>query len=289
VPTQSTDRTAGGPSVVRRVLPAARQVLHRMGVDVVRYRPADPADPAALPDVPAADRATVAAVAGYTLTSAERVVALCAAVRYVVEAAVPGALVECGVWRGGSVLAMLRTLLDCQVTDRDVVLFDTFDHMPPPGAEDVDLLGVSARAYHEAFARGDAYDHGFDYLPFDAVRRLLVGSGYPEQRLRFVPGLVEETVPEQAPERIALLRLDTDYYQSTRHELVHLAPRLSPGGVLIVDDYGHWRGSRQATDEYLADLRARGIHLYLHRIDYSGRLAVMPPGPAAASQGSGQP
>ena len=95
-------------------------------------------------------------------------------------------------------------------------------------------------------------------------------TGYPAERLHFVEGKVEDTIPEQAPERIALLRLDTDWYESTRHELEHLYPRLSPGGVLIIDDYGHWEGARQAVDEYFKG------EVYLHRIDYTGRLAIKP-------------
>ena len=89
--------------------------------------------------------------------------------------------------------------------------------------------------------------------------------------MRFVPGRVEETIPEAAPERIAVLRLDTDWYESTRHELEHLFPRLAVGGVLIIDDYGHWQGARRAVDEYLA---ASGARLLLSRIDYTGRMAV---------------
>ena len=72
------------------------------------------------------------------------------------------------------------------------------------------------------------------------------------------------------PERIALLRIDTDWYESTRHELVHLYPRLSPGGVLIIDDYGHWQGARKAVDEYFQ------AGLFLNHIDYTGRLAIKP-------------
>ena len=102
---------------------------------------------------------------------------------------------------------------------------------------------------------------------------MLLATGYPEQRVHFVQGLVEETVPEHAPEQLALLRLDTDYYTSTRHELEHLAPRLAPGGVLLVDDYGHWRGSQEAVDEWMATLPRP---LLLQRIDYTARLAVMP-------------
>ena len=86
-----------------------------------------------------------------------------------------------------------------------------------------------------------------------------------------MPGRVEETIPAHAPERIAVLRLDTDWYESTRHELEHLYPRLAVGGLVIIDDYGHWEGARRAVDEYLA---ATGAQLFLTRIDYTGRLAV---------------
>ena len=102
--------------------------------------------------------------------------------------------------------------------------------------------------------------------------RLLVGTGYPEQRLHFVPGLVEETIPAQVPEGISLLRLDTDYYASTKHELTHLYPRIAAGGVLLIDDYGHWAGCKKAVDEYLASRDP----VLLHRIDYTGRVTVVP-------------
>ena len=82
---------------------------------------------------------------------------------------------------------------------------------------------------------------------------------------------MEDTLPEQAPSRIALLRLDTDWYESTRHELIHLYPRLSQGGVLIVDDYGHWDGCRLAVDEYFA---TEADPVLLTRIDYTGRICV---------------
>jgi hypothetical protein len=80
---------------------------------------------------------------------------------------------------------------------------------------------------------------------------------------------VESTIPEHAPESIALLRLDTDWYESTRHELTHLYPLLVPGGVLIIDDYGHLQGARKAVDEYFRDRP-----ILLSRTDYSGRIAV---------------
>jgi predicted O-methyltransferase YrrM len=104
------------------------------------------------------------------------------------------------------------------------------------------------------------------------VQRNLGRTGYDPSRLHFIKGKVEETLPGQAPdEPIALLRLDTDWYSSTKHELVHLFPRLVPGGVLILDDYGWWKGSRQAYDEYAKE---NGVRLLLNRIDNAGRLAI---------------
>lgn len=105
------------------------------------------------------------------------------------------------------------------------------------------------------------------------VRDNLASTGYPAIGLRFVEGPVERTIPATVPGRLAVLRLDTDWYASTRHELEPLYPRLVPGGVLIIDDYGHWRGAATATDEYLAGLHPQP---YLHRVDYSARLLVRP-------------
>ena len=95
--------------------------------------------------------------------------------------------------------------------------------------------------------------------------------GYPAERIHFVQGKVEETIPRVLPERIALLRLDTDWYESTRHELIHLYPKLCAGGVLVLDDYGHWQGSRKAVDEWMAQT---GTRMLLNRVDYTGRIAV---------------
>jgi O-methyltransferase len=122
---------------------------------------------------------------------------------------------------------------------------------------------VGGRAWPEFF--------GSDVFDETSVRETVLSSGYPEARLHFVRGPVEQTLPEHAPERLALLRLDTDWYESTRHELEHLYPRLADGGVLIVDDYGHWEGARRAVDEYFD---GRAAPLLLSRVDYTGRIAV---------------
>jgi O-methyltransferase len=213
------------------------------------------------------DEAIVERALPYTMTGEPRLQALVDAVRHVVAAGIPGAFAECGVWRGGSVLAMLLTLLDAGATDRDVHLYDTFEGMPEPGEHD----GSAREAWHAAGAWPEMF--GPEVFSEDAVRAMLLESGYPPERIHVVRGRVEDTIPAQAPEQLAIVRLDTDWYESTRHELEQLYPRLAPGGVLIVDDYGHWEGARRAVDEYFAAYPPRPL---LHRVDYSCRVAVKP-------------
>jgi hypothetical protein len=209
-------------------------------------------------------------IAPYTLTSHERVLALRNAVRYIVKADIPGAIVECGVWRGGSMLAIARTLVELGVIDRDLYLFDTFETMPPPGEHDVDVWGgKAADTFEQALA-----SPGYAYIPEDEIRTMMLSTGYPEARLHFVKGMVEDTLPDAAPPSIALCRLDTDWYESTAHELRHLYPRLSPGAVLLIDDYGHLMGCKRAVDEYIEE---HDLAVLLHRIDFTGRMIVIPP------------
>jgi O-methyltransferase len=229
-----------------------------------------PADPFRTVDFSPEWQATLQQAGPLTMTSPERVVALIGAVEHVVSAGIDGGFVECGVWRGGSTLAAALTYLRLGET-RDLHLFDTFAGMPAPGAADVDLHGVHADVWWDADQQRRAADeHG---ATEDQVRAAILACGYPPQKLHLIRGMVQDTLPQHAPEAIAVLRLDTDFYDSTRHELRHLWPRLQPGGILIVDDYGHFQGARQAVDEFLAELSPRP---FLHRIDYTGRLLVKP-------------
>jgi hypothetical protein len=193
------------------------------------------------------------------------------AVRYVERRGLTGDVVECGVWRGGSSMAMALELLRLGNTDRVLHLFDTFEGMPVPGDTDVDLEGISAvqRLAEEDPATGLVWAKASQ----EDVRVNLHSTGYPMAKVHLVRGKVEDTIPDQAPEQIAILRLDTDWYASTAHELAHLVPRVVRGGVLMIDDYGHWQGARKAVDEFL---EGPGRHLFLHRIDYTGRVAVCP-------------
>ncbi|UDM00278.1 TylF/MycF/NovP-related O-methyltransferase [Streptomyces longhuiensis] len=211
----------------------------------------------------------IRAVKPYTMTSPERLNAFILATRHIVKHDIPGDIVECGVWRGGSMQACAKALLAQGDTERDLYLFDTYEGMTPPTEQDLRRDGKSAEELLAAQGKDrpiwavatlDDVKSGFRYVP------------YPEDRLHFVRGKVEDTVPRQAPEQISILRLDTDWYASTKHELDHLYDRLVPGGVLLIDDYGYWQGSRQAVDEFL---EKTGERLLLLRMD-EGRIAVKP-------------
>jgi O-methyltransferase len=209
-------------------------------------------------------------VAPYTMTTPTRIYALMRAVDYVVDRNLQGAFLECGVWRGGSMMAAALTLLRRGVTDRELYLFDTFSGMTPPTEADVKPSGDRAA---DLLATESGDSDVWAIATLDEVRKAFRAVAYPEERIHFVVGPVEKTLPENAPKEIALLRLDTDWYESTKHELVHLYPRLTRGGVLILDDYGYWQGARRAVDEYFAE---RDESLLLNRIDHTGRTALKP-------------
>jgi hypothetical protein len=217
-----------------------------------------------------ADWALMASVGPFTMTGPERVRHLARSVEYVVRNNLSGAFVECGVWRGGSMMCVAYTLLELGVTDRDLYLFDTYEGMPPPDSVDKLYDGTPASAVLATSAPDSLY---WARAGLDDVRANLKRTGYPERHLHFVQGKVETTLPNEAPDKIALLRLDTDWYTSTLHELEHLYPRLCSNGVLIIDDYGWWQGARQAVDEYLNRLDFTPL---LNRIDETGRSCTKP-------------
>lgn len=206
----------------------------------------------------------------YTMTSATRLFALIQAVKYVAKANIPGSIVECGVWRGGSMMAAARTLKRLNKSDVDLYLFDTYEGMTTPTEADISFTGLQAANRYQSVKRGNARSD-WCYAPLEDVQKNLFSTGYDKNKMKFIKGKVEDTIPQSAPGQISILRLDTDWYESTKHELIHLYPRLTVGGVLIIDDYGFWKGSRKATDEYFAQ---NNIPILLNRIDSTGRIAV---------------
>jgi hypothetical protein len=214
-------------------------------------------------------RTVMRGVRKWTMTSDEKLFALIVAVRHVVDASIPGDIVECGVWRGGSMQAIARTLAARGATDRELHLFDTFEGMPPPTAEDRRHDGAPAETL---LAEKPRTAWVWAVASLEDVQAGMAATEYPAERIHYHQGRVEDTIPAQAPERIALLRLDTDWYSSTKHELEHLYDRVPSGGVILFDDYGYWEGAKQAVEEFIA---ARGLRLLLAPMG-SGRIAVKP-------------
>jgi O-methyltransferase len=207
----------------------------------------------------------------FTMTSIERLYALYKSVEYIVSADLDGDFAETGVWRGGSCMLIAETLLALSSSSRQIFLFDTFTGHPQPDADkDVDIWGNRAIDEWQRMTRDGNHDWG--YVSLEEVQANLALTGYPTNNLVFVKGMVEETVRHvPSMDKLALLRLDTDWHDSTRASLEYLYPRLVSGGVLIVDDYGHYQGQRMALDAYL---KATGESILLNRIDYSCRLGV---------------
>jgi O-methyltransferase len=239
---------------------AVRKLFHSLGFDLVRR------DYEFAPN----DLAIMRTVEKFTMTSRERLYGLLCAVRYLAANRIDGSFVECGVWRGGSMMAAALTLLELGEKQRELYLFDTFEGMSEPTEKDKVASGETARAI---LAKTDKKEGPgiWCIAGIDDVQQNLFNTNYPREKLHFIKGKVEETLPDRAPQEIALLRLDTDWYESTRHELTTLYPRLCRNGILIIDDYGHWKGARQAVDEFIAQLPFKPL---LTRLDYTGRLLI---------------
>ena len=219
------------------------------------------------------DRRIIDRVRPFTMTSSERVWALLQSVRYVTTHGIPGSVVECGVWRGGSMMAAALQLQELEKTDRELWLYDTFTGMTQPTSEDREAAtGVTA----QQLLKSTPIDNGNNVWCIadeHDVKANMHSTGYPADLITFVKGDVSQTLEHQAPEQIALLRLDTDWYASTKVELEVLYERLVPGGICILDDYGHWEGARKAVDDFFIDRPPRPLMI---PIDYSGRIFVKP-------------
>lgn len=213
----------------------------------------------------------IKACESFTLTPVERLIAIDESVEYLERQHIEGDIVECGVWRGGSSMMIAKALMRHGNLTRSLYLYDTYEGMSEPTEHDVSLHGAAAEKKYDSTIKDGHSD--WCYASIEDVRANMRTTGYEETKLHFVKGKVENTIPQTIPEKISLLRLDTDWYESTKHEMDQLYPRLVSGGILIIDDYGHWQGARKAIDEYFD---ARGGRPFMHRIDYSSRLLIKP-------------
>lgn len=199
------------------------------------------------------------------------------AIERVNEQGVEGDVVECGVWKGGMSMAMIFANQRHNI-DRTFWLFDTFEGLPPPDSEKDDRR--AQKLYNriqkgrinwdvrKKLATHELEDGKWNWGPLDVVKQNVLYTGYPPEKLRFVKGKVEDTLPvTNLPEKIAVLRLDTDWYSSTKAEMEYLYNRLQPGGILIVDDYCSWAGANNAIKEFFNQT----LHLDAEKVRTSTR------------------
>ncbi len=175
----------------------------------------------------------------YSMTSKERMYSLYKSIEFVEKNNIEGDIVECGVWQGGSIMLCALSLIEFGNTSRKIYLYDTFEGMPKPADEsNIDLKGRKAI---EIYKKSDVNA----YSALETTMKNVYSTNYPTENIKFIKGMVEETIPRVISDKIAILRLDTDWFESTYHELLFLFPKLSTNGILIIDDYGHWQGAKE--------------------------------------------
>lgn len=206
----------------------------------------------------------------YSLTTVERMYVLYQATNYVVANNIQGAIVECGVWKGGSVMISAATLKKLNA-EKEIYLYDTFEGMSEPTEKDVTFRNESAYQNWDKIKSSRSII--FCYSTLEEVKKNVLSTGYPEDKFHFVKGKVEDTIPSIVPDKISILRLDTDWYESTYHELKHLFSRVAVNGVIIIDDYGYWKGAREAVDQFFKEMNIKPL---LIRIDHTGRIMQKP-------------
>ncbi len=205
----------------------------------------------------------------YSMTNEIRMYALSQSIKKVSIENLDGEFVECGVWKGGNIILMSQ-LNNYYKLNKKIYGFDTFEGMTQPTNFDIDLNNNTAKTKLTDEKKYDNCDNIWCYSSFGEVKKNI--SKYSDlTNIKLIKGPVEKTLLEEnnLPEKISVLILDTDFYESTKKELEVLYPKLVKGGILIIDDYGHWQGSRKAVDEYFANTK-----ILLQYVDYSSRLIV---------------
>ena len=238
-----------------------KTLLKRSGWALIRH------EEFPLSDLSAEEQQIIVSSKPFTMTSVPRMAALLNSVNYIVKNRIPGDMCECGVWRGGSMMVVAKTLVHLGDTSRTLYLYDTFEGMSAPTAADETHKGKTAESILANTPKGSGY---WCYAGLDEVRANLLSTGYPAEKIQFVKGKVEDTIPGTLPAPLSLLRLDTDWYESTLHELVHLYPLLNSRGVMVLDDYGYWKGTKKAVDEYFE----KHGPVFLQLIDHAGRTVL---------------
>ena len=197
----------------------------------------------------------------YTMTSIERMYTLYNWVKHIIDNKIEWDFVECWVWKWWSSMIIALTLKQLWINNRKIYLYDTFEWMSEPTDNDFDIIWRVAK---EELKIKDKDENIWCYSPIEEVKNNLFSTWYPKENIIFIKWKVEDTIPETIPDKISLLRLDTDWYESTKHEMIHLFPILEKNWILIIDDFWHWEGSKKAILEYFKN---NNLNYFINRID----------------------
>lgn len=193
----------------------------------------------------------------YTSASTERIMNVIDSVQYIVNNEIPGDLCEMGVWYGGLPMAMAMTLNELGDATRRIHLYDTFHGMTEAGPNDLDAWGKHAN---------DQWNQVACLNSLEAVQSNMALTDYPASKISYHIGDVRKTLKGKKPKEFALLRIDLDWYELVQCALVNCYGRVASGGIVIIDDYGHWQGAKKATDEFI-----HGRLVELREVDYTAR------------------
>ena len=199
--------------------------------------------------------------------------------KYIINNRIDGDFVECGVWKGGNLILLQKLIEKYEIKNKKIFGFDTFDGMQEPSDIDIDCWGNKIKNVLQAQKKNKDIDNIWSFSPIEDVRNNFFKNTTKNNNLILIKGKVEDTLPRlndpnttepnKISEKISILRLDTDWYESTKIELEILYPRLVIGGVLIIDDYGYCQGAKKAVDEYFKDKM-----IWMHYVDRESRLII---------------
>ena len=204
----------------------------------------------------------------YSMTGINRMCMLTQAVLNVKNKKIKGDFVECGVWRGGNIL-LYKLLNDLYNLNRKIFAYDTFQGMTKPQDIDINFLGIPAKKKMKLEKKAEDLINIHAYSKLNSVKKNIL-KHTNLKNINFIKGPVEKTlkIKQNLPSHISILRLDTDFYSSTKIALETLYPKLAKGGILIIDDYGHFIGAKKAVDDFFDNKK------WLHVVDYSCRYLI---------------
>ena len=206
-----------------------------------------------------------------SLTSYPNRWSLIQSLKYIEENNISGEIVETGVYKGAN-LILINNFLTKSNMHKKIFAFDTYEGQPDPSEKDFDIKGTKMIEKFEVLKKKNVTPV---FCSLENVKKNILNYSENDlEKIIFVKGKVEETLRSEKnlPNKISLLRLDTDFYDSIKISLEILYPRLCKGGVLIIDDYGHFKGAQTAVDDFFNNKK----NIWMHRVDYTCRLIIKP-------------